>query len=118
MRLACSLGPAWALRVSCASSHRATVAARRGAPEGTCAWFNLTFMALVNSLKRPKRVRTISRANPLPECLTRLTSRIDDSSGPQGFAEIIALRTARAVTAGRRPYAYLVARARGAMRTP
>src|SRR5882724_12185701 len=50
MRLACSLGPAWAEVASCVNSSTAPVSARRAPPERTCALFSLTFMALVNSL--------------------------------------------------------------------
>src|SRR6266853_1307058 len=50
MRLACSLGPAWAEVASCVNSSTAPLSARRAPPERTCALFGLTFMALVNSL--------------------------------------------------------------------
>src|SRR5207302_9350297 len=110
MRLACSLGPAWAAMVSCASNSAAQVSARRAPPDLTCALFSLTFMALANSLNCPKRAADYTALDPRPECLNRVTSPIDDTRAGCWFAQIIAPRTASPVTACRRSRAYLVAR--------
>src|SRR6266853_3356142 len=109
MRLACSLGPAWAELASCVNSSTAPVSARRAPPERTCALFSLTFMALVNSLNGPKRAADYTFLHPRPECLKRVTSPIDDTRAGCWSAQIIALGTARAVTACPRSHAYLVA---------
>src|SRR2546429_9539 len=93
MRLACSLGPAWAAVVSCVSSNSAApVSARRAPPDLTCALFSPTFMALVNSLNRPKRAADYKASDPRPECLNRATSPIDDTRTGCWCARIIARR--------------------------
>src|SRR2546421_3474906 len=100
MRLACSLGPAWAELASCVNS----------STERTCALFSLTFMALVNSLNGPKRAADYTFPHPRPECLKRVTSPINDTRAGCWVAQIIARRTAKAVTACPRGHAYLIAR--------
>src|SRR6266853_3213381 len=110
MRLACSLGPAWAEIASCVSSSAAAAPARRAPREKTRALFSLTFIALVNSQDCPKRAADYTWVNARAECLNRLTSPIDDTRLGCWFAWIIARGTASPVTACLRSDAYLVAR--------
>src|SRR2546421_872310 len=76
MRLACSLGPAWAELASCVNS----------STERTCALFSLTFMALVNSLNGPKRAADYTFPHPRPECLDRKSTRLNSSHDQISYA--------------------------------
>src|SRR5215469_5709931 len=112
MRFACSLAPACAvIAASCSSSSAEPASAtRRARPCSTCAVLVLTFMALINSQKRPMREPDYTVSQPRPECLNRLTSPTTDSLCCCCEALLNAHQTARLVTALERSNDYLVVR--------